>query len=154
MHFSALSDVSRVAWLERSADEAKAIKSKSWERDMGEILDKCLFGQAPEQWLIEKHSFTNNPEPYQDLIAPNGEAVEIKTTSSLAWVDYVIGRLEEQVNDSWRTRAPYVIIFIGHRDLLDYFPEGIYKWNGNKLEKINENKALLSQEDLINSFSK
>jgi hypothetical protein len=151
MEFNALESINREQWLQRAVDEAVLIQKKSWHRKLGEVLEKCIYGQAPEQWLIEHHGFTNNPAPYQDVLAPNGRSVEVKTTATPAWANYVIERQEDYANESWRDMAEYVMIFVGSKKLLTYSLEGVYKWEDKRLVKISENS--LSTENLISLLS-
>jgi hypothetical protein len=151
MEFNALESIDREQWLQRAVDEAMLIQKKSWQRKLGEVLEKCIYGQAPEQWLIEHHGFTNNPDPYQDVLAPSGKSVEIKTTACAAWAQYVIERQEDAKEDNWRDMAEYLMIFAGNKKLLTYSLEGIYKWEAKRVVKISENS--LSTENLISLLS-
>jgi len=78
-------------WKERAMTEAKAIHGKpstARGRTLNEIYETCLYGHAPEQYLIET-GWIDDERPYKDLIDPQGDNVEIKVTEKMVFVPYV-----------------------------------------------------------------
>ena len=113
-----INDIQLVSqWRERAMTEAKAIHSKpstARGRMLDEIYETCLYGHAPEQYLIE-----------------------IKTTEKMAFVPYVLSRCQTDKLDTWRNYPDIVYIFINNKKETEYVHEGTYLWNGNKFKKVS-----------------
>ena len=135
-----VSDIHLVSqWRERAMTEAKAIHSKpstARGRMLDEIYETCLYGHAPEQYLIET-GWMDDERPYKDLIDPQGDNVEIKVTEKMAFVPYVLSRCQTDKLDTWRNYPDIVYIFINNKKETEYVHEGTYLWNGNKFKKVS-----------------
>jgi len=129
MRFNALEDIDREAWLTRAICDALAIQRSDPGRPIGNILDRCLYGTAAEQWLIEHSGFTNNDEKYQDLLDEFHNRVEIKTTGCVNYVPFVLERLEENAKEPWRNVPETVMVFIGDDKTFEYELHATYDFN-------------------------
>ena len=126
-------------WKERAMTEAKAIHSKpstARDRTLNEIYETCLYGHAPEQYLIET-GWMDDERPYKDLIDPQGDEVEIKVTEKEEFVPYVLARCQTAKLETWRNYPDIVYIFINNKQETEYVHEGTYLWNGNKFKKVS-----------------
>ena len=124
-------------WRERAMNEAKAIHSKpstARGRMLDEIYEVCLYGHAPEQYLLET-GWDDDERKYKDLIDPMGDSVEIKVTEHLGNVPYVLARCQSAKLETWRDYPNIVYIFINNKKSKEYIHEGIYQWNGKKFTK-------------------
>lgn len=125
-------------WRDRAMKEAKAIHSKSSTargRSLQTIYETCLYGHAPEQYLIET-GWEDDIRPYKDLIDPQGDLVEIKVTEHIGNVPYVLARCQSAKLETWRNYPDIVYIFINNRKETEYMHEGTYHWNGKRFKKI------------------
>ena len=124
----------------RSLSETKLILSGTVashrNRSESEIISTCMYGQAAEQYLIEVFGFTDDPRRYKDLFNDKGESVEVKVTSELYKVKYVIERLDNYHKDVWRNISDIVYVFINDKIDTIYYLEGVYKWNGQRFKKV------------------
>ena len=118
-------------WKERAMTEAKAIHSKpstARDRTLNEIYETCLYGHAPEQYLIET-GWMDDERPYKDLIDPQGDSVEIKVTQKEEFVPYVLARCQTAKLETWRNYPDIVYIFINNKQETEYVHEGTYLWD-------------------------
>jgi hypothetical protein len=124
-------------WRERAMNEAKQIHSKestARNRSLNEIYEACLYGHAPEQYLIES-GWEDDTRKYKDVIDPIGDLNEIKVTEHIGNVPYVLARCQAAKLETWREYPDIVYIFINDRKSKEYTHEGIYLWNGKKYKK-------------------
>ena len=59
-------------WYERAVNEAKQIHRKpstARGRTLNQIIEVCLYGHAPEQYLLET-GWDDDERPYKDLLDP------------------------------------------------------------------------------------
>ena len=118
-------------WRERAMNEAKQIHSKpstARGRTLNEIYETCLYGHAPEQYLIET-GWMDDERPYKDLIDPQGDSVEIKVTQKEEFVPYVLARCQTAKLETWRNYPDIVYIFINNKQETEYVHEGTYLWD-------------------------
>jgi len=121
-------------WRERAMNEAKQIHSKpstARGRTLNEIYETCLYGHAPEQYLIET-GWEDDERPYKDLIDPQGDPVEIKVTEKEEFVPYVLARCQTAKLEKWRNYPDIVYIFINNKKETSYRHQGTYIWNEKK----------------------
>ena len=126
-------------WQDRAMTEAKAIHGKpstARGRTLNEIYETCLYGHAPEQYLIET-GWMDDERPYKDLIDPQGDEVEIKVTEKEEFVPYVLARCQTAKLETWRNYPDIVYIFINNKRETEYVHEGTYLWNGRKFKKVS-----------------
>jgi len=127
----------KAEWRERAMNEAKQIHSKkstARNRSLNEIYEACLYGHAPEQYLIES-GWEDDMRKYKDVIDPMGDLNEIKVTEHIGNVPYVLARCQAAKLETWREYPDIVYIFINDRKSKEYIHEGIYFWNGKKYKK-------------------
>ena len=127
----------KAEWRERAMNEAKQIHSKkstARNRSLNEIYEACLYGHAPEQYLIES-GWEDDMRKYKDVIDPMGDLNEIKVTEHVGNVPYVLARCQAAKLETWREYPDIVYIFINDRKSKEYIHEGIYFWNGKKYKK-------------------
>lgn len=129
MKFNALLDLDRKQWFEKAVAEAQLIHQSSRSREIGEVIEKCIYGSAPEQWLIEKRGYSNDPRAYKDVVAPNGIGVEVKTTSKETYVRHVLDRANKAAAQKWRHMEKRLYIFVGCPITYKYEFHSIYQWD-------------------------
>jgi len=125
---------SKSEWSNRAMAEAKQIHSKKSTargRTLNQIYEACLYGHAPEQYLLET-GWEDDERPYKDLLDPMLDPVEIKTTEHSGNIPYVLDRCKEAKLEVWRNYPDIVYVFINDKKSKEYIHEGIYVWNGNK----------------------
>lgn len=133
--FNAKRDLDRDELYLRAEKEAKLIHSKPSTRkgrDLESIIMTTLYGHASEMYLINHQGFTDDLREYKDVIDPDGEPVEVKTTKHEKWVPYVLRRENERAKDAWREYPKLLYIFVGDVFTLDYYLHSIYEWNGKE----------------------
>lgn len=131
--FDVKTDIDIVEWKSRAVAEATLIYNKPStrrNRSLDDIIETCLYGHAPEQYLIE-NGFSDNPEMYKDLVNDKGQDIEIKVTKHINNIRYVLERCVEAKKQTWRNYPDIVYIYINDRVSSVYNLNGIYKWNGN-----------------------
>ena len=124
-------------WYERAVNEAKQIHRKpstARGRTLNEIIEVCLYGHAPEQYLLET-GWDDDERPYKDLLDPMLDPVEIKTTEHSGNIPYVLDRCKEAKLETWRNYPDIVYIFTNDKKSKEYVHEGVYVWKGNKFKK-------------------
>lgn len=134
--FDALLDLDRSAWLSKAAEEARLIAAKSSGREFGEVMEKCLYGTAAEQWLIQHRQHENDVRAYKDVIDPNGRGVEVKVTSRESYVEHVLRRANEAASEPWRHYEKRLYIFIGCPTTYKYEFHSIYDWDSTNKQFI------------------
>ena len=121
--------------LERAKREASEIfynPEARRGRTFEQVYANVLYGQAPEVYLIQKHGFTDNLTRYQDILEPNGERVEVKTTRTINGVSKTLMRTQDwKKTQPYRNLADILYIFIGDDVTGDYRLHGIFDWNKN-----------------------
>lgn len=125
-------------WRERAMNEAKLIHSKprtARGRKLNEIYETCLYGHAPEQYLIET-GWDDDERPYKDLFDPQGDSVEIKTTGHIGNIPYVLEKCQSDKLKPWKKYPDIVYIFINDKKSEEYFHEGTYVWNEKKYVRL------------------
>ena len=125
-------------WRERAMNEAKLIHSKpstARGRSLNEIYETCLYGHAPEQYLIET-GWEDDERPYKDLFDPMGDPNEIKVTEHKGNIPYVLDRCRKYKLEPWRKYPDIVYIFINDKKSKEYFHEGTYIWKEKKYVRL------------------
>ncbi len=134
-----LEELNQEAIYERAKAESLLIQSGTVashrNRSLNELISTCTYGQAAEQFLIQYCGFTDDPRRYKDVFNTSGESVEVKVTTKLSNVHYVLKRLNEYYPDKWRNISDIVYVFINDRKNTTYTLEGIYRWNGQQFAK-------------------
>lgn len=128
---------SKSEWSKRAMVEAKQIHSKKSTargRTLNQIYEACLYGHAPEQYLLET-GWEDDRRKYKDVIDPMGDCNEIKVTEHTGNIPYVLERCRIAKLEPWRKYPDIVYIFINNKKSKEYVHEGIYLWNGKKYEK-------------------
>lgn len=131
MKFNALIDINRRDWFSKATEEAQLIYQSARNREISEVIEKCIYGSAPEQWLIEKRGHKNDPRPYKDVIDPNGYSVEVKATSKESYVPYVLTRANDAAAQKWRQFEKKLYIFVGCPITYKYEFHSIYEWDAD-----------------------
>ena len=131
MKFDALLDIDRQEWFKKATDEAQLIYQSARGREIGEVMEKCIYSSAPEQWLIEKRGYSNDPRAYKDVVAPNGVGVEVKTTSKETYVPHVLNRANNAAAQKWRQMEKRLYIFIGCPQTYKYEFHSIHEWDAD-----------------------
>ncbi len=131
MKFDALLDIDRRAWFYKATEEAHLIYQSARGREISEVIEKCIYGSAPEQWLIEKRGYSNDPRAYKDVVDPNGYGVEVKTTSKESYVSHVLYRANKAASEKWRQMEKRLYIFIGCPITYKYEFHSIYEWDAD-----------------------
>jgi len=128
-------DLDHDAWMARAHAEAPGIyeaelRKVGKKRTFEECLACAIYGQAPEQFLVERMGYSNHPEKYMDVISPDGYAVEIKSTGHEGNIGSILVKYgnsrDKFIHSNW------VHIFLCNKDGLrptTYRLEGSYKWN-------------------------
>jgi hypothetical protein len=140
MKFNA-NELNKEFFLTRAKEEATQIYSKEntrKNRSFQEILEITLYGHAPEVYLIENHSFKDDHRKYKDVIDPNGNHVEVKTTEGDYYVPFVLKRANAAKLETWRKFPDILYIFIGDKQTGDYELHDIYEWNGKTFSVQNK----------------
>ena len=134
-----LEELNQEAIYQRAKAESLLIQSGTVashrNRPLNELINTCTYGQAAEQFLIEKCGFTDDPRRYKDVYDTSGQSVEVKVTTKESNVYYVLKRLNEYYHDKWRNISDIVYVFINDRKNTTYTLEGIYRWNGQHFAK-------------------
>ncbi len=134
-----IEDLNQEAIYQRAKAESLLIQSGTVashrNRPLNELINTCTYGQAAEQFLIEKCGFTDDSRRYKDVFNTFGESVEVKVTTKESNVYYVLKRLNEYYPDKWRNISDIVYVFINDRKNTTYTLEGIYRWNGQQFAK-------------------
>jgi hypothetical protein len=137
--FHVQKEVDPVLLKSRAKKEAEFIGLKDTTRNGrsdDDILETCLWGQAPEVWLMSQ-GYLDDPRPYRDVREPQGVPVEVKVTENKPYgretgVDFVLKRCKAKRLQTWG-KSPHpdrVIIFINDRHSPWYELHGVYDWNG------------------------
>ena len=129
MKFDALLDLDRSAWFAKALEEAHMIHQREYNRDNGEIMEKCVYGAAAEQWLIQHREHENDVRPFKDVLDPVGRGVEVKTTSREKYVDNVLQRANESAVQPWRDFEKRLYIFVGCPRTYKYEFHSIHNWS-------------------------
>lgn len=130
-------DLDQEIWDARARAEALQIFSKdstSRGRSLEEIVDTVKYGHAAELYLIEHCGFTDDKRPYKDVLDPNGKQVEVKVTSGIHNVPYVLEKCNNDAKDKWRNYATILYIWINDKTNTVYNLHGIYHWNGKEFK--------------------
>ena len=134
-----IEELNQEAIYQRAKDESLLIQSGTVashrNRPLNELINTCTYGQAAEQFLIEKCGFTDDPRRYKDVYDTSGQSVEVKVTTKESNVYYVLKRLNEYKPIKWRNISDIVYVFINDRNNTTYTLEGIYRWNGQHFAK-------------------
>jgi len=134
-----IEELNQEAIYQRAKDESLLIQSGTVashrNRPLNELINTCTYGQAAEQFLIEKCGFTDDPRRYKDVYDTSGQSVEVKVTTKESNVYYVLKRLNEYKPIKWRNISDIVYVFINDRKNTTYTLEGIYRWNGQHFAK-------------------
>ena len=77
-------DIDSVVLKERATEEWKKITAVGM-RTPHQVLMDCYVGQCVEVYLIEKCGYTNNPNGFYDVFAPDGREIECKVTQWRDW---------------------------------------------------------------------
>lgn len=128
-----INDLDTEALEARAYAEARLIYNKDSTRrgrELSEIMSTCKYGQAAEQFLIEKMGFDDDTRPYKDVIDPSGEPVEVKVTDGPYYIKYVLERANEAASQTWRKYPNLLYIFTCQKHTSLYKLHGIYKWDG------------------------
>ena len=136
MRFNALLDLDRSLWFAKAMEEAQLIYQRNQDREIGEIMEKCVYGAAAEQWLIQHRNHVNDPRAYKDVIDPNGRGIEVKTTSKESYVDHVLCRANEAATQPWRDFEKRLYIFVGSPTTYEYEFHSIYDWDSTNKQFI------------------
>jgi hypothetical protein len=135
MKFNAALDVDPIILRARSLEESKQIHSTESTRrgrTLEEIMVSSMYGLAAEVYLLQEGYIDDN-RPYKDLFEPvsmGSSAIEVKVTSGTYYVPYVIKRAEKCASESWRDYPKKLYVFIGDKETLNYYLEGIYNFDG------------------------
>lgn len=125
-------DLDQKTLYERAYSEAREIYTNAHQskgRTLKELLINSMYGLAAEVYMIEKMCYYNNSERYQDIISPSGIKIEIKVTSALNFVPYVIARLNNDKGIAYRNLPEWTFVFINDKKNYTYELEGTYRWN-------------------------
>lgn len=140
MKFNA-NELNKEFFLARAKKEATQIYKKEdtrKKRSFQKILETTLYGHAPEVYLIENHNFKDDCQNYKDVIDPNGNPVEVKTTEGDYYVPFVLKRANAAKLETWRKFPDILYIFIGDKQTGDYELHDIYEWNGKTFSVQNK----------------
>lgn len=132
-------DLDPVALKTRATEEAKKIFAKDSTRkgrSLAEIITTCIYGHAAEIYMMTQ-GFTDNTEPYQDVIHPSGAWVEVKVTEGEYYIPSVVKRCVDKKNQSYTKHPDIVYIWINDKRSFEYILDGIYKWNGKTFTKLS-----------------
>jgi hypothetical protein len=127
----------KAEWHERAMNEAKQIHSKpstARGRSLDEIYETRLYGGVAEQYLLET-GWEDDTRKFKDVIDPQGDPVEVKTTSCLENVWHVLDRCRKAKLETWRNYQDIVYVFINDTKSKEFVHEGTYLWNGEKFER-------------------
>lgn len=125
-------DIDQALWEARTLTEATRIfnkestrRGRTWEQ----VYEKCKQGQAPEVWLLMK-GYLDDSRDYHDVIRPDGEPIEVKTTD---WESrYTLDRYRDKLM-SFSDKAELaktVYVFNNRPGESLYTFHGIFTWNG------------------------
>ena len=124
---------------DRALNEAKLIITNLSEqnrrggpRSLEEIQQSCFRGHAAEYFLIKECGFEDNPEPYQDLIDPDGNRAEIKVTKYPP--KFILSDCAKYRKIPYRKFPDVVYIFRDSDYNNTYNYIGKYTWNGSEYE--------------------
>ena len=114
----------------RAFNEAEQIYSKESTRrgrNIAEIAEACMFGHAPEIWMMTNGGYVDDTRKYKDLFAPDHPVeVEVKTVGYPDAVPFEIERCNKRKVEHWRKFPDYIFVWIGNRKSGDYYFEGLY----------------------------
>lgn len=137
MSFSIDDIKDKAEWRERAMNEAKQIHSKASTargRSLNQIYETRLYGGVAEQYLLET-GWEDDQRKFKDVIDPQGDPVEVKTTEHIGNVPYVLDRCKEAKLEVWRNYQDIVYIFINDKKSKEFVHEGTYLWNGKEFER-------------------
>jgi hypothetical protein len=134
-----LKEIDPVVLKQRAVGEAEKIFAKESTRQgrtYDQILNTCMYGQAAEVYMMTQ-GFTDNTEPYQDVIHPSGAWVEVKATEGVYYIPSVITRCVNKKKQPYTKHPDLVYIWINDKRSFEYILDGIYKWNGTTFVKMS-----------------
>jgi hypothetical protein len=135
MEFNAATDIDPIVLRDRSLEESKQIHSTESTRrgrTLEEIMVSSMYGLAAEVYLMQE-GYVDDDRPYKDLFEPvsmGTSSIEVKVTAGTYYVPYVIKRAEQCAKEAWRNYPNKLYIFIGDKETLNYYLEGIYTYDG------------------------
>ena len=111
--------------LQLRAESEAAVITRVGDRTPDEVLRDCKMGQAAELFLILFCGYTDNPNGFKDIYAPDGREIEIKVLQS----EYNMGKVLRHL-DWMRNTCGYDVADKVYFFLLEH---GKYKlkWTGH-----------------------
>jgi hypothetical protein len=89
-----------------------AVITRVGDRTPDEVLRDCKMGQAAELFLILFCGYTDNPNGFKDIYAPDGREVEIKVLQSEHNIGKVLRHLDWMRNTCGYDVADKVYFFL------------------------------------------
>ena len=92
-------------------NNSRARRNRSYE----DVLRMVRQGHNLEQFLIDKHGFTDNTGEYLDLISPDGFNVDCKTIQGYAFSTELLQKIIDDMkfkNFKYRHNVKYIIVYI------------------------------------------
>mgnify|MGYP006095364835 FL=1 len=125
--------------LNKRATSEAAVITRIGDRTYDELLEDCKMGHRAELFLIQYCGYTDNPNGFKDLYAPDGREIEIKVVSN----EYSIGKVLRHL-DWMRITCGYDVadkVYFFHKENEQY----ILKWTG----KFNSERYVLEREIML-----